>query len=34
LIRELGFSGHAPVHGDSQSAHKAIKTDLQAVSSL
>jgi lipoyl(octanoyl) transferase len=34
LIRELGFSDHAPARGDSQSAHNAIKTDLQAVSSL
>jgi lipoyl(octanoyl) transferase len=34
LIRELGFSGRAPVRGDLQSAHNAIKTDLQAVNSL
>jgi lipoyl(octanoyl) transferase len=34
LLRELGFPGFAPLRENSQAAHNAINTDLQAVSSL
>jgi lipoyl(octanoyl) transferase len=34
LLRELGFPGFAPLREESQAAHNAINTALQAVSSL